>query len=182
MHPECVNMDKLEKFKINLGELENGEHTVSLSLDDEYFKAIEASDIQHGSLTTELTTRRNGDVFELKFHTVGDVTIPCDLCLDDMKQSVDTDNRLMAQFGDEYSEDDDLVTVAEDEGILDVSWLIYEFIELSIPIRHVHAPGKCNPVMMRILKEHSAARSSDENAAQKADPRWAALSKLKDKS
>ena len=53
----------------------------------------------------------------------------------------------------------DLVTVPENEGILDVSWFVYEFIVLALPIRHVHAPGKCNPAMIRALNEHSAARS-----------------------
>lgn len=69
------------------------------------------------------------------------IHIPCDICLDDMDQSIETDNRLVVKFGEDYSEDDDLVTVAENEGILDVSWFIYEFIALNIPIKHVHAPG-----------------------------------------
>ncbi len=58
----------------------------------------------------------------------------------------------VVKFGEDYSEDDDLVTVAENEGILDVSWFIYEFIDLNIPIKHVHAPGKCNPAMIEMLK------------------------------
>ncbi len=68
----------------------------------------------------------------------------------------------MVKFGEDYSEEDDLVTVAENEGILDISWFIYEFIHLNIPIKHVHAPGKCNPAMIEMLNEHSAARSGEE--------------------
>ena len=95
-----------------------------------------------------------------------------------MDQSIETDNRLVVKFWEDYSEDDDLVTVAENEGILDVSWFIYEFIALNIPIKHVHAPGKCNPAMIEMLKEHSAARSGEEEE-EAVDPRWAALLKLK---
>ena len=98
-----------------------------------------------------------------------------------MDQSIETDNRLVVKFGEDYSEDDDLVTVAENEGILDVSWFIYEFIALNIPIKHVHAPGKCNPAMIRVLEEHSAVRSG-EGDEKATDPRWAALEQLKKKN
>ena len=69
------------------------------------------------------------------------------------------------------------MTVAEDEGILDVAWYLYEFIALAIPIKHVHAPGKCNPAMVRALEEYSAARSGEEDE-QAMDPRWEALLKI----
>jgi len=42
----------------------------------------------------------------------------------------------------------------------------------------VHAPGKCNPAMVRALEEYSAARSGEEDE-QAMDPRWEALLKLK---
>ena len=58
-----------------------------------------------------------------------------------------------------------------------MTWFIYEFVALVIPIRHVHAPGKCNPAMTKALEELSADRSSDEESAQSTDSRW---EKLKD--
>ena len=69
--------------------------------------------------------------------------------------------------------------MAEDEGILDVAWFIYEFIVVNIPIKHVHAPGKCNTAMIELLEEHSAARSGKEDNTEAIDPRWDALKKLK---
>ena len=104
--------------------------------------------------------------------------VPCDICLDPVEQSIETIQRLEVKLGKENSEEDDLVTVAEDEGILDVAWYLYEFIALAIPIKHVHAPGKCNPAMVRALEEYSAARSGEEDE-QAMDPRWEALLKLK---
>jgi len=69
--------------------------------------------------------------------------------------------------------------VDENEGILDLSWFIYEFIMLAIPIKHVHAPGKCNSVMMQKLEELSGAVRSSKEEAEAIDPRWEALQKLK---
>jgi uncharacterized metal-binding protein YceD (DUF177 family) len=62
--------------------------------------------------------------------------------------------------------------------VLDIAWFIYEAIALAVPIQHVHQPGDCNDAMMRVLSEHSAARSSDADA-QEIDPRWEKLKSLK---
>ena len=97
-----------------------------------------------------------------------------------MEQPIETDNRLVVKLGSTNSEDDDTVIVDENEGILDTSWYIYEFIALAIPIQHVHATGKCNPAMTKALEELSADRSGDEESSQAIDPRWEALLKLKE--
>lgn len=172
-------MSKLEQFKVDLKGLEEGESSLHFDLDDSFFEAVDAPAVRHGRLGCDLTIERNGDVFNLDFHTEGSVTVQCDRCLDDMDQPIVSDYHLVAKFGDDYSEDDDLITVPEDEGILDTAWFIYQFIELAIPLRHVHAPGKCNPAMMRALEEHSAARSGDGDSDKPVDSRWAALSQIK---
>ena len=171
-------MCNIDSFKIDLKALPQGKTQVEYKLDDSYFEAIDAPDVSRGELATSLSIDRTDDFFELNFHTEGMIYIPCDICLEDMEQSIESDDRLVVKLGEENSEDDDLVTVAENEGMLDVAWFIYEFIELQIPIKHVHAPGKCNPAMIEMLKQHSAARSGEEEE-ETMDPRWAALLKLK---
>ena len=174
-----IIMCSLESFKIDLKSLEEGDTVISYSLDDAYFKAIDGPEVRSGAVRVIVTVHRTVDFYELDFHSEGTVHVPCDICLDDMEQPVSADNRLTVKFGDEYSEEDDLITVEKDEGLLDVSWFIYEFIALGIPIKHVHAPGKRNPAMIKALEEHSAARSSDEDAVPAVDPRWSELEKLK---
>ena len=173
-------MYSLEQLKIDLNSLTDGITELRFVLDDEYFEAIDAPEIRHGKLSVELTIERKSSLFELTFVTEGTVTVPCDICLEDMDQSIETEDKLVARFGEEYSEDDDLVTVSKDEGILDVSWFIYEFIALDIPIKHVHAPGKCNRDMVKALEEHSANRSGAGESEEAIDPRWSGLLKLKD--
>ena len=172
-------MCSLEIFKLDMRRIAEGQSTLTFHLDDDFFQALDAPEVSRGSVDVALDILRRGDLFTLDFHTEGTVVIPCDLCLDDMEQPVASDNRLLARFGNDDSNDnEELVTIAEDEGILDISWLIYEFVALSIPVKHVHAPGKCNDAMTQKLEELSAARSSDEEEPV-TDPRWEALSKLK---
>ena len=172
-------MSKLEQFNVDLKALSQGDNILSFVLDDAFFEAIEAPTVRSGRLQTTLTIHRTEDYFDLDFHTEGLVTVACDRCLDDLEQPISADDHLVAKFGTAYSEDDELVIVAENEGMLDVSWFIYQFVELSIPLRHVHAPGKCNPAMMKALEEHSAARSGVESVESSVDSRWAVLEKLK---
>ena len=172
-------MCSLERFKIDLKGLVAEETTLEWDLDKDFFEALDETEVESGALHVSLSIRKASGFFELLFHTVGSIDITCDRCLDLMEQPIETDNRLVAKLGSNNSEDDDTVTVDENEGILDTAWFIYEFIALAIPIQHVHATGKCNPAMTKALEELSADRSGDEESNQTVDPRWSKLAELK---
>lgn len=149
-------------------------------LDDQYFQQLDDAQLQAGSLHVSGSIRKAVGFFELQLHTEGTVRVPCDRCLELMDQPVSADLRLVVKLGSEYSEDDDIITVDELDPVLDTSWFIYESVALAVPIQHVHQPGDCNDAMMRVLSEHSAARSSDADANEETiDPRWNALKNLK---
>ena len=171
-------MCSLEQFKIDLKRLTDEVTTLEFDLDNRFFAALDSSELRQGALHVSVSIRKATGFFELQFHSEGTVTVTCDRCLDDMDQPISTDNRLVVKLGTAYSEEDDVIIVSEDEGILDMSWLIYEFIMLAIPIKHVHAPGKCNPAMSKVLEELSTDRSSDEESNQPIDPRWSKLVEL----
>ena len=172
-------MGSLEQFKIDLKGLKDELTRLEFDLDKDYFSALDETDVQSGALHVSVSIRKASGFFELQFHTVGTVDIPCDRCLDLMEQPIETDNRLVVKLGSTAREEDDTIVVDENEGILDTSWFIYEFIALAIPIQHVHATGKCNPAMTKALEELSADRSGDEESTQAIDPRWEKLKNLK---
>ena len=172
-------MCSLELFKIDLKALTEAETPLDYELDDSYFAALDGADIQQGSLHVSGSIRKAVGFFELQLGIGGTIQIPCDRCLEMMAQLIETELRLMVKLGEEYSEQDDVITIDENEGVLDLSWFIYEAIALAVPIQHVHQPGDCNDAMMRVLNEHSAARSSDADAEKEIDPRWEKLLKLK---
>ncbi len=164
----------LERFSIDLKALTDEVTPLSWELDDQFFESLEGAQLQGGSLHVSGSIRKATGFYELQLHTDGTVRVPCDRCLDMMDQPIEADLHLVVKLGSEYSEDDD---VNELEGVLQTAWFIYESIALAVPIQHVHQPGDCNDAMMRVLEEHSAARSSDADA-QEIDPRWEALKKL----
>ncbi len=180
-------MCSLEQFKINLKALTQDVTPMEFTLTDDYFAALSDAEIKGGSLHVSGSIRKAVGFFELLLDISGTVRIPCDRCLEDMDQPIQTQLRLVAKLvapdllgqGDMNSEQDEMMLVDENEGVLDLAWSVYETIALAVPIQHVHQPGDCNDAMMRVLTEHSAARSSDADAKQEIDPRWEKLKGLK---
>ena len=162
-------------LKIDLKELKDNVTTREILLEDGFFQFVDGPEVKKGKVNAALSIRKTENYFEITSDLKGKVAIPCSRCLDEMEQEIDTHSLLTVKFGEEYSEDDDLVTVPEHEGVIDLSWFLYEYIALAIPIQHVHETGKCNVAMIKVLEEHSATRSSD--GTECVDPRW---QKLKD--
>ena len=163
-------------------------------LENEFFANIDGPEGQRGKVDVALTVKRTATVFELNFDLSGVIYIPCDRCLDDMELIIDTDEQLFIKLGHEYKEEsDNMLIIPEDEGELNIAWFLYEFIALTIPIKHVHPYGKCNKDMSARLQQMSARRIDDEDddidmefiddtqeeEEKPTDPRWDALKKLK---
>jgi len=172
-------MCSLEQFKIDLKALTEETTALGYVLDNQYFSALDDAEIREGSLHVSGSIRKAVGFFELLLDISGTVSIPCDRCLEPMAQPIDTQLSMKVKLGEAGSEQDDLIVIDENDGVLDLSWYIYETVALAVPIQHVHQPGDCNDAMMRVLTEHSAARSSDADAEKEIDPRWEALLKLK---
>lgn len=160
-------------------------------LDNDFFLDLDAPEVQKGQVNVTLKVRKTSGIYQLDFHAEGKVIVICDRCLDEMEQPIETEDRLKVKLGSEYSEVDDMVVVPEEEGYINVAWFIYEFIALSIPMKHVHAPGKCNKDMVSKLSKHLRVSGDDEDdddflkedssdEPQTIDPRWNELKKILD--
>ncbi len=175
-------MDALDKYKVNLKDLQAGVATYRFELDDAFFELVGGTLVKGGHADVMLSVEEKGGIYALIFHIRGVVCVPCDRCLDDMDVAVDTENVLNVKVGTEYSDEGDVVVVPEDDPACNVAWNIYEFIALSIPVAHVHEEGKCNAAMMEMLAAHlvTSEDMDDTGGGEKAevtDPRW---DKLKD--
>lgn len=192
-------MGKFSAYKIPLRGLSEGTHTYEYVLDNNYFILVaddDSSDVKRGNVNLFLTVKRISSTFEMNFEFSGVVQVACDRCLDDMPIEIESQNRLFVKFGQEYAEEsDEIVVIPEDDGEINIVWFIYEFISLSIPMKHVHAPGKCNKLMSSKLNKHKAVSASgseddDDDETEEdvniissddsveTDPRWDALKTL----
>ena len=184
-------MGKFDKYKIDLKGMQADSCKYEFLLDNLFF--IDGPEVQKGKVNVELTVKKTSRAFELSFQTEGIVWVPCDRCLDEMEQPVTSSDKLMVKFGHEYAEEgDNLIVIPEEEGEINVAWFMYEFIALAIPMKHVHAPGKCNKAVTSKLNKHLRTSGDDDaeesfgagedivvedEAEEQIDPRWNELKK-----
>jgi uncharacterized metal-binding protein YceD (DUF177 family) len=185
-------LGKFDLYKVDLKGMREDVQNYEYLLDNQFFINIGEEDVPKGRVNVKLTvTKRNG-FFDFAFVLSGIAVIPCDRCLDDMDFPVETTAHLIVKFGNDYTEEsDEIVVIPESEGIINLAWFLYEFVVLAIPVKHIHAPGKCNRQMTSKLKKHLAKPVEDDDMFDAdeddiiitdggdIDPRWDALKGFK---
>ena len=174
-------MGRLDKYNVDLKGLTESNSSYSWTVDQEFFSIVEGEEVQRGKVNVDLKVTKASGIFHLAFSIAGTVIVTCDRCLDDMSLDVENTGELKVKLGPDFADEGDIVVVPEDKGIVNVAWYIYEFIALAIPIKHVHAPGKCNKGMMEKLDEHSAEEGGEDGGMEDSgsnDPRWDALNSI----
>lgn len=127
---------------------------------------------------------KTADFIILEFHLTGTVHVQCDICLDYFDKALETTRHLyLTTNAGKEDEDKDVVLIGHDVNDVSVAQYIYEFIQLSVPIKNEHPldeNGKrtCNPEMLKIINEHQASKQKED----KIDPRWAKLQELKNRN
>jgi len=176
-------MGKLDKFKVDLRGMTASAATLEMDIDNNFFALIDAPEVQKGKATVQVTVTKKTGTFLLDFDIHGHVIVTCDRCLDEMEQPIDTTGTLSVKLGNDFGEEGDTVIVPERDGFINVAWYIYEFVALAIPLKHVHAPGKCNREMMDKLRKHTSKEEGGEALGgdpTETDPRWDALKEIMD--
>lgn len=172
------------EYIISLRELPEGTYEYDFLLTDDFFESIEATETQKGEVKVKVNLRKSEYSSEFKILSKGYVYVPCDRCMEDMKVDIDTEDKLVVKFGEEYEDvGDALIVIPELPGEIDLAWHIYEFIALNIPIRHVHPDGECVGSIANQLNNYLVEESpveNNESESEEIDPRWAGLKKLLD--
>ena len=164
----CIPIMEDKKYIVDLKGLKTDKLDMEYQLEDAYFKAFDNNDVKGGNVRVRVSVNKiSTDSFVFRFEFEGHVKVICDLCLDDMSQSVKGEEELKVVFGSDYEDKgDNLIVIPEDKGVIDLSTFMYEFIILAVPIKHVHTEGKCNDEMIKKLNEYMVTSCDDENDQQ----------------
>ena len=177
MPRKICQMGRLDIYNVELKGLIDKQASYRWTVGQDFFEAVQGEDVRKGNVDVELTVTRQSDLYHLGFVLKGAVTVTCDRCLDDMSIDIDTGGEMKVRLGDDYADDGDVVVVPEKDGSINVAWYIYEFIALASPIKHVHAPGKCNKGMMEKLDGHLIGEE-DVSGESEEDPGWDGLKNM----
>lgn len=162
-------MSKFGEYNIQIKTMPLGKSQVEYHLTNDFFEAIGEDAIQKGDLQAVVSIDKGMNQTELNFAIKGKVVVLCDRCLDEMNQPITAKGHLIVKLGKEFQDDgDDVVIVPEEQGTINVSWFLYEFINLAIPIKHVHPFGLCNKEAADKLSE-ILVTSADEDYSEDTD-------------
>lgn len=153
-------MAPVKTYLINLYALKQSPYECDYELDSAFFSALDQQEILGGNVHAKVALEPVSGNFMLKMHVSGKVQVVCDRCLDPMSQPVDGEEELLVKLT-AGAVDDDIVAVDPETGDLDLAWLLYELIELSLPVVHSHQQGECNPLMEELLRSHLCTAAED---------------------
>ncbi len=159
-------MGKFTAYKVQLASLPDGKHEQDFEIGTEFFKNMENSDIVNSDVKVHLDLVKRHDTYDCTFHCKGVVQVPCDRCLDPIDIEVDTDYHVVVKYGENYDDGaDNLLVIPFSNTFLNVAYILYDTILLTIPLRHVHPLGKCNRAMAAVLSKHRGNSADDEGEA-----------------
>lgn len=173
-------MNPLKQFSVPFTGLKLGKHQFEFEIDDSFFNAFEYSLIKSGKLEATLELDKQETMLLLHFDIKGAVNLDCDKCLSTFALPVNVKEMQIVKFAEDELESDDLdiIVLNRKESVIDVSELLYEYINVGIPYVKNCAQGgegqQCDKEMIDRLQKLSA-----ETKEQSSDPRWEALNKLK---
>jgi uncharacterized metal-binding protein YceD (DUF177 family) len=84
----------------------------------------------------------------------GTVDAQCYRCNDPLEIEVEGDFRLVFKFGNEESDNEELIVLPHEAYQLTLADYFYEFVHVLLPNRIVHEEGDCNEEMVEIMKQY----------------------------
>ncbi len=173
-------MDPLQDHTIAFTGLKDGVHTFQYTLGQPFFDASGEEEWDGGNVTVDVTLDKSTTLLVALIKAHGDVALRCDRCNGPLDYTVEGEQRqIFRLYGDEqYEDDDELVGLDERAHSINLTHYIYECLRLALPIRHVHAPGQCDPEVEKVLSKLIVDQDPSSDPAG-IDPRWEVLNELK---
>ena len=178
-------MKGLREFEIPYVGLRVGVHKFDYDIDAKFFEFFEESPIRDCKVHVKLEFEKKETFFAFNFFIDGLVKTECDRCLEPFNKNIFGDFTCYIKFSEDpkqLSDEDEVLFISRDETIIDTAQLVYEYINLCLPIQKIgcEKPGEepqCNKEVLKYIV--NAEREAQEKKEVEADPRWAALKNLK---
>lgn len=167
-------MRGLSQYIIQFEGLKEGTHFFEFNLDNSFFEEFDCFDFVRATFKVELEFIKQSSMLLLNMDFAGQITVPCDRCLDEVDIEVEGKDGLIVKFGNElYDETEEIVVIPFNQYEINIAKYIYEFIEVNIPQKRVHDEDLCNNDVIAALEKVEQKKEID------IDPRWAKLKEIK---
>jgi len=186
-------------FAIPLNGLTPGVKDLRWSVTGKFFEEFGNEEILDASIDAKASITKSGSYLGIDVYAEGWVVVQCDRCLEDLKMPVDTCAKLSIKFGAEPSSSDstekddadkdagedsgrEVIYLPQDDAVIDISQIVYDYVCLSLPMQRHHADGECNPAAAKYLSTNLSSESSSGvvDGPDKSNNPFAALQGLFD--
>jgi len=180
LRANCCSLKSLRNYSIPFTGLKLGKHQFEFIVDDAFFDEFEYSLVKKANLKCQVDLEKQETMIILNFQINGTIDANCDRCLAPYPQQVDIHEQQVAKFSEEaIGEDEELIILTKNDHEIDISGLIYEYINVAMPFITVcNDEGNtpyCDKEMLASLNKLTANNEQNELT----DPRWDALKKIK---
>lgn len=166
-------------FAIPFVGLKPGIHEFEFDIDKSFFETLPYSLVENGRLSAYLELEKKESMLIANLDVVGFIFTDCDRCSEPLTQEIEGELTLFYTFGDEESEDENLIVLAPESYQIDLTQPLYELISLSLPAKMVHEEGDCDEEAVLLLNKYQqVASDSKPDKNDEIDPRWSALKNL----
>ncbi len=119
----------MQPFVVDLSSIGAGAKAFSALADKQFFDKFENAEILDAHIQVDYSVKNKGTSVDVSCHIVGEIKVPCDLCLESVAIPVDT------EFEENYMPQGNELDLSQD---------IYDYVVTSLPLRRVHPDGECN--------------------------------------
>lgn len=174
-------MDILKQYRIPFTGLKLGVHHFRFEVGEDFFRCFPDSAIGKSNALVDVKFEKRETFFVLDFSVGGTVEVECDRCMEKFNQEILDEHKVYVKFDSEAKrqkeDDDDIIYISPNDIYVDLSQLIYELVNLSVPMQKIHPPKAdgspgCNKKVLKILE-------GKKEKDKEPDPRWEALKKFK---
>lgn len=165
---------------VDLNGLSSGKTCFEGRLGREFFAEFGNGEILDAGVDVRVTVEKGGSRIDVDMSLDGNVTVECDRCLEDLVLPVSRTVLLEVRFSDGGAQEQqdgerETVYLAEDDTVLDLRQVAYDYVCLSLPLQRHHGEGGCSPEVLKHIRG-LADDASEKNAPGKvSDSPFAAL-------
>ncbi|GAA4729652.1 YceD family protein [Flavisolibacter ginsenosidimutans] len=177
-------MNSRREFEIAFVGLKPGVHEFTYEITDRFFEEYGEQDFWDCQAAVKLLLEKTPNFMMLRFQVGGTVKVVCDRCSSNLPLNLFEDFTVTVKAVEnpeemnDTEEDPDVYYISRGESHLHVAPMIYEFVNLSIPMQKeceyeaMDGPY-CNPAAREALEKMKKAEEEKEN------PLWKGLEKFK---
>jgi uncharacterized metal-binding protein YceD (DUF177 family) len=177
-------MSNRRNYDIAFVGLKPGIHEFEYGINDKFFADYQEQEFRNCVAQVKLTLDKKNGFMLLKFEVGGKLEVTCDRCGNDLPLELWDEFNIVVKMVDDpdvmndQEEDPDVHYISKNESHLRIGDLIYEFINLAIPMQRMCLPEEmggphCNKEVLAMLKKLDAENNKPEN------PLWRGLEQFK---